>query len=130
MKWIESNRYSPMVPPTRAIIEKYGSNSSMYSLTAHPFRNGTLGGEVLDFKFRMVSLQAFRDTYKDLELSFLTSDDEPKVPSYGADEYYKIYVKKLYLKRAQALASGYLTKEENALYKKFFDFYDFDHIGI
>jgi hypothetical protein len=130
MLWLVSNYNTPVVPATRAIVEQYGSNSSIYSLTVHPIRNGTLGGEVLDFKFRMLSLQAFRDTYKDLELAFLTSEDVPKVPSYGADEYYKVYVKKLYQKRAQTLAEGYLSKNENALYKKFFDFYDFDHVGI
>jgi hypothetical protein len=130
MKMLDGKEHSPFTESKDVIIEIYKSNGSSYQLSAHPILNGSLGGSILDLKYRIMVLHAFKSTYKEFESEFLSGKSDISIPFYGAADFYKQYLKERYKSNIDKISSSYLSDSELKTFNKYFDLYNIDYFGV
>lgn len=130
MQMLDGKEHSPFTEPKDVIIEVYKSNGSSYQLSTHPILDGSLGGSILDLKYRIMVLHAFKDTYKEFKSEFLSGKTDISIPFYGASDFYQKYLEDRYKVNVLKIASSYLSDSELKAFKKYFDLYDIDYFGV
>jgi hypothetical protein len=120
-----------VLPPTVMVVSGKGVILETGEIETHPIKNGTYGGAVRDLKFRMVVLEALRNTINRTQEEMLNVGHSlAETNKNGAVTAASLLAKEFlpaFSSEVSSIANSFLKKEEQAVFATYQKLYTLDY---